>query len=76
MACWNWFNNILEEAGVEVTEDNRDFIDAVLEQYLSERSAQGRCSRIPSKASDQISGDRNLRDELIERLKIAAKTQQ
>lgn len=72
MPCWKWFNNMLEEAGVEVTEANRERIDAVIHDYIEERSANGKCSRIPSEASGQIAGDRTLRNELLERLKLAA----
>ncbi|HHT76044.1 MAG TPA: hypothetical protein PKX52_07590 [Methanomassiliicoccaceae archaeon] len=72
MACWKWFNNMLEDAGVEVTEENRERIDAVIEQFIAERSALGKCSRVPAEASGEISGDRTMRDELIERLRKAA----
>lgn len=71
MSCWKWFNKMLDDAGVQVTEENRDRIDAVIEDYIAKRSADGKCSRIPSEASGQISGDRTLRDELIERLRKA-----
>ncbi|KQM12559.1 hypothetical protein AOA80_01285 [Methanomassiliicoccales archaeon RumEn M1] len=71
MSCWKWFNKMLDDAGVQVTEENRDRIDAVIQDYIEMRSAHGRCSRIPSEASGQISADRTLRDELIERLRKA-----
>ena len=57
---------------MEVTEENRERIDAVIEQFIAERSALGKCSRVPAEASGEISGDRTMRDELIERLRKAA----
>ena len=71
MSCWKWFNKMLDDAGVQVTEENRDRIDAVIEEYISHISAHGKCSNIPSEASGQISKDHTLRDELIERLRKA-----
>jgi hypothetical protein len=71
MSCWKWFNKMLDDAGVKVTEENRDRIDTVISEYIAMRSSDGRCSTIPSEASGQISADRTLRDELIERLRKA-----
>lgn len=63
---------MLEEAGVEVTEANRERIDRVIEEYVADRAAYGRCSRIVEEASGQIAGDRTMRQELIWRLQEAA----
>ncbi len=63
---------MLEEAGVEVTEENRERIDAVIHDYIEERAAHGKCSTIPSEASIQITGDGTLKGELLARLRQAA----
>jgi uncharacterized 2Fe-2S/4Fe-4S cluster protein (DUF4445 family) len=73
MSCWKWFNIILEEAGVEVNEENRDRIDEVLSDYVADRSSCGLCSVVVSEASGQIAGDRDMREELIERVRRAAR---
>lgn len=75
MACWKWFNTMLEEAGVEVTEENRERIDQVIHDFVSDRSSYGRCSHVIEKASEQIQGDRTMRLELIDRLQRAAAPQ-
>jgi len=72
MSCWKWFNSMLEEAGVEVTEENRERIDEVIHEYVADRAAYGRCSILPQEASGQISSDRTMRQELIERLQKEA----
>lgn len=69
MGCWRWFNSILEEAGVEVTEEKRDKVDEVIHQYIGEKSRYGRCSADWRKARKEIKADEEMRRELIERLR-------
>jgi hypothetical protein len=73
MPCWKWFNVMLEEAGVEVTEENRDRIDAVIHKYVNDRSSVGLCSVVMREASGQIAGDKTMRQELMEKLQEAAR---
>jgi hypothetical protein len=73
MPCWKWFNVILEKAGVEVTEENRERIDEVLHQYVNERSSMGLCSPVMREASGQIDGDKVMRQELMVKLQEAAR---
>ena len=72
MSCWKWFNIILEEAGVEVTEENRERIDQAIREYVDDRSSYGKCSAVMKEASSQITGDKNMHQELIEKVKVAA----
>jgi hypothetical protein len=72
MPCWKWFNVMLEEAGVEVTEENKDRVDAVIHEYVNARSAVGLCSVVMREASGQIAGDKTMRQELIEKIREAA----
>jgi hypothetical protein len=44
MTCWKWFNGMLKEAGVEVTDKNKEKIDHVIHEYIGEQSNYGRCS--------------------------------
>lgn len=44
MGCWKWFNSVLKEAGIEVTDDNRKRVDEVIHQYIGEQANYGRCS--------------------------------
>jgi hypothetical protein len=73
MPCWKWFNVMLEEAGVEVTEENRERIDTVIHKYVNDRSSVGLCSVVMREASSQIAGDTTMRQELIEKLQEAAR---
>ena len=66
MGCWRWFNSILKEAGIEVTEENREKVDEVIHQYIGEKSSYGRCSADWKKARKQIKSDMNMRRELLE----------
>jgi hypothetical protein len=73
MPCWKWFNVMLEEAGVEVTEENRERIDTVIHTYVNDRSSVGLCSVVMREASAQIAGDKTMRQELIGKLQEAAR---
>jgi GTP-binding protein EngB required for normal cell division len=73
MPCWKWFNVILEEAGVEVTEENKERVDAVIHEYVNDRSSIGLCSVVMREASGQIAGDKTMRQELIEKVQEAAR---
>jgi len=68
MGCWKWFNSVLKEAGLEVTDENRDKIDELIHQYIGEQANYGRCSSDWRKASKEIKADEKMRRELIGRL--------
>jgi len=68
MGCWKWFDGILKDAGVKVTEDNRTKIDQVIHDYIGEQSNYGRCSADWREARKEIQTDEQMRQELIERL--------
>jgi len=68
MGCWKWFNNVLKEAGVEVTDENREKVDEIIHQYIGEKSKYGRCSADWRKARKEIKADEAMRSKLIERL--------
>jgi len=72
MGCWKWFNSVLGEAGVEVTDRNREKVDDVIHEYIGEKSSYGRCSADWRKARKEINADEEMRSELIERLKSLA----
>lgn len=44
MGCWRWFKGVLEEAGIEVTDENREKIDAVIHEIIGETSEYEHCS--------------------------------
>jgi len=73
MSCWKWFNIILERAGVEVTEENRDRVDAAIQEYVNARSSMGLCSAALKEASSEIGDDPTMRNELITKVREAAK---
>ncbi len=68
MGCWKWFNSILKEARIEVTDENRDKIDEVIHKYIGEQSRYGRCSADWKKARKEIKADEEMSKELIEKL--------
>ena len=69
MGCWKWFNGVLKEAEVNVTDENKGKIDEVIHKYISEQSSYGRCSADWRKARKEINASPQMRSELIEKLK-------
>lgn len=69
MACWKWFNNLLKEAGLEVTDKNKWKIDEIIHHYIGEQASYGRCSPNWSKARKEIQADEQMKQELVEKLR-------
>ena len=44
MGCWKWFNSVLQEANVTITDKNKAKIDDVIHKYIGEQSSYGNCS--------------------------------
>lgn len=72
MGCWKWFNSVLKEAGIEVTDKNREKIDEIIHTYISEQAGYGRCSADWRKARKEIQANKRMRQELIEKLRSLA----
>ncbi len=72
MACWKWFNDVLKEAGVEVTESNRERIDKVIHEYIGSSSSYGHCSDDWKKKRKEIREDKAKMKELVARVKKVA----
>jgi len=70
LGCWKWFNGVLKEAQVEVTDANKSKVDNVIHKYIGEQSSYGRCSADWKKARKEIDESPELRKELIEKLKV------
>ena len=69
MGCWKWFNGVLKEAEVNLTDENKGKIDEVIHKYISEQSSYGHCSADWRKARKEINASPQMRSELIEKLK-------
>jgi hypothetical protein len=69
LGCWKWFNGVLKEAEVNVTDKNKDKIDEVIHKYISEQSNYGRCSADWRKTRKEINASPEMKKELIEKLK-------
>ncbi|MCW4044535.1 MAG: hypothetical protein NWE94_03345 [Candidatus Bathyarchaeota archaeon] len=69
MGCWKWFNSVLKEAEVEVTDANKEKIDDVIHHYIGEQASQGRCSADWRKARKEINESPEMKKELIAKLK-------
>lgn len=69
MACWKWFNNVLKEAGIDVTDTNKVKVDEIIHKYIGEQSSYGRCSANWKRARKEIEASKEMRKELIERLR-------
>ena len=65
MGCWKWFNKVLQEAGVEVSEENEAEVEGVIHKYIGEQSRLGRCSSDWRKARKEIRDNPTMRQELI-----------
>jgi len=72
MGCWRWFNTVLKEAGIEVTDENREEVDEVIHQYIGGQASYGRRSADWRKARKEIQADEKMRSELVERLQSIA----
>ncbi len=72
MGCWKWFDNVLKDAGIKMTDKNREKVDEVIHRYIGEQAKYGRCSPNWSKARKEIQANEQMRKELIGRLKIIA----
>jgi len=70
--CWKWFNDVLEEAGVEVTASNRSRIDQVIHEYIGSSSSYGHCSDDWKRTRKEIREDKAKMKELVERVKKVA----
>ena len=69
LGCWKWFNGILKEAEVQVTDQNKAKIDQVIHKYIGEQSSHGRCSADWRKARKEIQESPEMKKELIGKLK-------
>ncbi|MGQ9550976.1 MAG: hypothetical protein ACUVUE_00980 [Candidatus Bathycorpusculaceae bacterium] len=69
MGCWKWFNGVLKEAGLEVTDKNKEKVDEVIHKYIGEQSSYGRCSADWRKARKEIQEDEKMKQELIKKLR-------
>jgi hypothetical protein len=69
LGCWKWFDGVLKEAEVKVTDKNKEKIDGVIHKYIGEQSSYGRCSADWRKARKEIQESPEMRKELIEKLK-------
>jgi uncharacterized protein YpuA (DUF1002 family) len=72
LGCWKWFNEVLKEANVNITDENKGEIDNVIHNYIGEQSSYGRCSSDWKKARKQINESPEMRQELIQKLKTLA----
>jgi predicted Fe-Mo cluster-binding NifX family protein len=70
MTCWKWFDGMLKEAGVKVTDKNKQKIDQVIHHYIGEQSSYGRCSADWRKARKEIQENDEMKKELIEKLRL------
>jgi hypothetical protein len=70
LGCWKWFDGVLKEAEVKVTDKNKEKIDGVIHKYIGEQSSYGRCSADWRKARKEINESPEMRKELIEKLKV------
>jgi hypothetical protein len=69
MGCWRLFSGLQSEAGLEVTDENREKIDDVIHKFIGEQSNYGRCSADWKKARKEIKADEEMKQELFEKLR-------
>jgi len=69
LTCWKWFNVVLKEANIPLTEENQEKIDKIIHKYIGEQSMLGRCSADWKKASKEIKANPEMKNELISKLK-------
>ena len=71
MGCWRWFKGVLKEAGIAVTDENREKIDEVIHNVIGETSKYERCSGGWRTTGKQIKAYENEKKKLIEKLRAA-----
>jgi hypothetical protein len=69
LTCWKWFNGVLKEANVQVTDANKGQVDEFIHKYIGEKSGMGMCSADWKKARKEINADPKMKQELVEKLK-------
>ena len=71
MGCWRWFKGVLKEAGIEVTDENREKIEEVIHEVIGKTSKYERCSSDWRKAGKTLKADDNEKRKLLEKLQTA-----
>lgn len=71
MSCWKWFNSILKEAGIEVTDENREKIDEAVHKFIGEKAKYMSCSADWKAMSKKVKADEKARKKLIENVRAA-----
>ena len=69
LTCWKWFNSVLKEANVQVTEKNQEKIEKIIQTYIGKQSNYGHCSPEWKVAHKQIEVNPKMKEELITKLK-------
>jgi len=72
MGCWKWFNSVLPEANVTITDKNKAKVGSVIHKYIGEQSSYGNCSADWKKARVEIKESLKMKAELIAKLKVLA----
>ena len=72
MGCWKWFNSVLQEVNVTITDKNKAKIDSVIHKYIGEQSRFGNCSADWKKARVEIKENPKMKAELMAKLKALA----
>ena len=72
MGCWKWFNSVLQEANVTITDKNKTKIDDIIHKNIGEQSSYGKCSADWKKARVEIKESVKVKAELIAKLKAVA----
>jgi len=60
---------LLKEAGVEVTNKNKEKIDEAIHKYIGKQSSYGRCSADWRKTRKEIQENEEMKQELIGKLR-------
>ena len=71
MGCWRWFKGVLKEAGIEVTDENRERIEEVIHEVIGKTSKYEKCSSDWRKAGKKLKADENEKRKLLEKLQTA-----
>jgi hypothetical protein len=67
--CWKWFNGVLKEANMQITDANKDKAEDVIHKYIGEQSSYGNCSADWKKAYKEINESPKMKQELLEKFK-------
>ena len=69
MSCIEWFEEMLQQEGIAVTEENREAVDRAIRRFTDKHVSVGECSPDWKLVRMEVSKDPMLRKRLVDTVK-------